>query len=189
MTTTPVRSSFRLPGRAPALPAPAERERLRAAWGLSRAQVADAFEVHASTVRSWETGRSAPRGARREAYARFLAGLAQGAPAPAGDSPGEGGPDAGSGPLVPHPAGPGGTALPARAELPAARRGGPAVPGATPAPPAPAPSARPVTEVPALLLTRPDPVAEVRRRRLRRMAAAVSVWMLFLYLWQALPLG
>ncbi|MFJ1565821.1 hypothetical protein ACIOG8_16615 [Streptomyces erythrochromogenes] len=30
-----------------------------------------------ATVRSWECGRTAPRGGRREAYRRFLAGLAQ----------------------------------------------------------------------------------------------------------------
>ncbi|MFE7094126.1 hypothetical protein [Streptomyces erythrochromogenes] len=30
-----------------------------------------------ATVRSWECGRTAPRGVRREAYRRFLAGLAQ----------------------------------------------------------------------------------------------------------------
>lgn len=36
-----------------------------------------AFGVTPATVRSWECGRTAPRGVRREAYRRFLAGLAQ----------------------------------------------------------------------------------------------------------------
>lgn len=36
-----------------------------------------AFGVRAATVRSWESGRSQPRGKRREAYGRFLQGLAQ----------------------------------------------------------------------------------------------------------------
>lgn len=36
-----------------------------------------AFGVTPATVRSWECGRTSPRGGRREAYRRFLAGLAQ----------------------------------------------------------------------------------------------------------------
>ncbi|MYT23800.1 helix-turn-helix domain-containing protein, partial [Streptomyces sp. SID7760] len=59
------------------LPEPAERRRLREQWGLSIRQVAAAFGVTPATVRSWEYGRSAPRGRRKEAYQRFLAGLAQ----------------------------------------------------------------------------------------------------------------
>lgn len=46
-------------------------------WGLTPQQVAVAFGVRAATVRSWEAGRSEPRGKRREAYRRFLQGLAQ----------------------------------------------------------------------------------------------------------------
>ncbi|QES52265.1 hypothetical protein DEJ50_07805 [Streptomyces venezuelae] len=58
------------------LPEPDERRRLRERWGLSTRQVATAFGVTPATVRSWEHGRSAPRGSRKEAYRRFLAGLA-----------------------------------------------------------------------------------------------------------------
>ncbi|MCX4782849.1 helix-turn-helix domain-containing protein [Streptomyces sp. NBC_01264] len=46
-------------------------------WDLTPQQVAVAFGVRAATVRSWEAGRSEPRGPRREAYRRFLQGLAQ----------------------------------------------------------------------------------------------------------------
>ncbi|WP_311318645.1 helix-turn-helix transcriptional regulator [Streptomyces sp. 2132.2] len=59
------------------LPEPGERRRLREQWGLSIRQVATAFGVTPATVRSWEYGRSAPRGSRKEAYQRFLAGLAE----------------------------------------------------------------------------------------------------------------
>lgn len=60
-----------------ALPAPGERRRLREMWGLTPQQVGVAFGVRAATVRSWESGRSTPTGQRREAYRRFLQGLAQ----------------------------------------------------------------------------------------------------------------
>ncbi|MFJ9548299.1 helix-turn-helix domain-containing protein [Streptomyces erythrochromogenes] len=63
--------------RAAGLPEPGERRRLREQWGLTTRQVAMAFGVTPATVRSWECGRTAPRGVRREAYRRFLAGLAQ----------------------------------------------------------------------------------------------------------------
>ncbi|WP_308217880.1 helix-turn-helix transcriptional regulator [Streptomyces sp. MMS21 TC-5] len=59
------------------LPEPGERRRLREQWGLSTRQVAMAFGVTPATVRSWEQGRTTPRGRRKEAYQRFLAGLAQ----------------------------------------------------------------------------------------------------------------
>ncbi|MGW1638519.1 helix-turn-helix domain-containing protein [Streptomyces lavendulae] len=59
------------------LPAPGERRRLRELWGLTPQQVAVAFGVRAATVRSWEAGRTTPTGKRREAYRRFLEGLAQ----------------------------------------------------------------------------------------------------------------
>ncbi|MEU5973495.1 sigma factor-like helix-turn-helix DNA-binding protein [Streptomyces sp. NPDC047315] len=55
------------------LPTPKERRRLREALSLSEAQVADAVGVTKATVRAWETGRSDPRGRRREAYAKVLA--------------------------------------------------------------------------------------------------------------------
>ncbi|WP_435974465.1 helix-turn-helix domain-containing protein [Streptomyces sp. Qhu_M48] len=65
------------------LPTPKERRRLREALALSEEQVAEAMGVTKATVKSWETGRSAPRGRKREAYARLL-GLYERA---AGDAP------------------------------------------------------------------------------------------------------
>ncbi|MFE0681227.1 helix-turn-helix domain-containing protein [Streptomyces sp. NPDC058961] len=64
------------PGRHHRLPSPAERRRLREQWGLTTRQVAAAFQVTPATVRSWEAGRTSPRGRRGAAYGRFLAGLA-----------------------------------------------------------------------------------------------------------------
>ncbi|MGW3556669.1 helix-turn-helix domain-containing protein [Streptomyces sp. NPDC000963] len=61
------------------LPTPKERRRLREALALSEEQVAEAMGVTKATVKAWETGRSAPRGRKREAYARLL-----GADGPAG---------------------------------------------------------------------------------------------------------
>ena len=66
------------------LPTPKERRRLREAKALSEAQVASAVGVTRATVRSWETGRTAPRGRRRAIYARLLATFeAETAPPPA----------------------------------------------------------------------------------------------------------
>ncbi|MGW7262478.1 helix-turn-helix domain-containing protein [Streptomyces sp. NPDC054842] len=56
------------------LPSPKRRRRLREAAGLTQAQVAVRLGVSRDTVRSWESGRSAPRGREREAYAKLLAG-------------------------------------------------------------------------------------------------------------------
>lgn len=54
------------------LPSPEERRRLREARSLSLADIAAVVGVTRETVRSWETGRTAPRGRRRKAYARLL---------------------------------------------------------------------------------------------------------------------
>ncbi|MFF0433206.1 sigma factor-like helix-turn-helix DNA-binding protein [Streptomyces sp. NPDC004327] len=54
------------------LPSPKERRRLREALPLSEEQVAEALGVTRATVRAWETGRSSPRGRKREAYAKLL---------------------------------------------------------------------------------------------------------------------
>ncbi|CAM5504302.1 helix-turn-helix domain-containing protein [Streptomyces avidinii] len=72
------------------LPAPKERRRLREAAELTHEEVAAAVGVTAATVRSWESGRTAPRGRKREAYTQFLARLADPteAAAPTGE-PGE----------------------------------------------------------------------------------------------------
>ncbi|MBB1254636.1 helix-turn-helix domain-containing protein [Streptomyces sp. OF3] len=75
------------------LPDPAERERLRTAGGLSRADVARALEVSTSTITAWESGRT-PAKEHRAAYARLLEGLAQHYPPPASpqtSAPHEGG--------------------------------------------------------------------------------------------------
>ncbi|MER6257542.1 helix-turn-helix domain-containing protein [Streptomyces sp. NPDC001584] len=58
------------------LPAPKERRRLREAAELTHDEVAAAVGVTAATIRSWESGRTAPRGRKRELYTQFLARLA-----------------------------------------------------------------------------------------------------------------
>ncbi|MFE4616314.1 sigma factor-like helix-turn-helix DNA-binding protein [Streptomyces sp. NPDC056747] len=54
------------------LPTPKERRRLREALALSEEQVAEAMGVTKATIKAWETGRSSPRGRKREAYAKLL---------------------------------------------------------------------------------------------------------------------
>ncbi|MFD3558032.1 helix-turn-helix domain-containing protein [Streptomyces goshikiensis] len=61
----------------PALPAPGERRKLREAAHLTYEQVAATVGVTGTTVRSWELGRTEPRGRKRESYAAFLAGLSE----------------------------------------------------------------------------------------------------------------
>ncbi|WP_314248281.1 helix-turn-helix domain-containing protein [Streptomyces kutzneri] len=58
------------------LPAPKERRRLREAAELTHDEAAAAVGVTAATIRSWESGRTAPRGRKRELYTQFLACLA-----------------------------------------------------------------------------------------------------------------
>ncbi|WP_372345897.1 helix-turn-helix domain-containing protein [Streptomyces sp. KL116D] len=69
-------------GPATPLPTPKERRRLREAKSLTQAQVAATVGVTRETVRSWESGRTSPRGRKRVAYAKLLTELA-GTPAPA----------------------------------------------------------------------------------------------------------
>ncbi|MFI0965330.1 helix-turn-helix domain-containing protein [Streptomyces sp. NPDC021080] len=59
-------------GPASPLPAPKERRRLRENRSLTQADMAARLGVSRATVRSWEAGRSAPRGPVREAYTRLL---------------------------------------------------------------------------------------------------------------------
>ncbi|MEU2281342.1 helix-turn-helix domain-containing protein [Streptomyces sp. NPDC013178] len=58
------------------LPPPEERRRLRETSSLTQAQLAERLGVSRETVRAWETGRTNPRGRRREAYAQLLTSLA-----------------------------------------------------------------------------------------------------------------
>ncbi|MER5931646.1 helix-turn-helix domain-containing protein [Streptomyces sp. NPDC002054] len=60
-----------------ALPSPKERRRLREARELTHDEVAAAVGVTATTVRSWESGRTEPRGRLRAAYAKLLVELAK----------------------------------------------------------------------------------------------------------------
>lgn len=83
-----------------AIPPPGERQRLREAASLSRAQVATAVGVGRSTVANWETGVSEPAPPGRLQYLRLLKGLAEiypAAPAPAA-------PGTTPAPAVPEPA-------------------------------------------------------------------------------------
>ncbi|WUS98772.1 helix-turn-helix domain-containing protein [Streptomyces sp. NBC_00708] len=67
---------------APPLPSPKERRRLREARSLTEEQVAAAIGVTRATVRAWETGRTSPRGRKREAYARLIGTATTDAAAP-----------------------------------------------------------------------------------------------------------
>ncbi|MFE3584076.1 helix-turn-helix domain-containing protein [Streptomyces vinaceus] len=143
------------------LPEPCERRRLREQWGLSTKQVAVAFGVTPATVRSWECGRSAPRGSRKEAYTRFLAGLAQ-----HGDRSRPGaevrGADRDRRPTV--------------AVLPPEPR-----PARTPAPVLRQPLSPLSAPPPAPLAGGADPVSPERVRRLRLLGAAACAWSLALW--------
>ncbi|MFB7468673.1 helix-turn-helix domain-containing protein [Streptomyces sp. NPDC056224] len=133
------------------LPAPKERRRLREAADLTHEQVAAAVGVTVTTVRSWEAGRTDPRGRKREAYAKFLTGLAepsQDAPSPEAEGPTSADPDPPSpaasasraeaeGPTSADPDPPSPAASGAEAD-PAMTPDGPADPAATPAEPVPA---------------------------------------------------
>ncbi|MBH0245852.1 helix-turn-helix domain-containing protein [Streptomyces cavourensis] len=115
---------------APPLPSPKERRRLREAKSLSEEQVAEAVGVTRATVRSWETGRTSPRGRKRALYAKLLA------PAPA-----------------PTPA-------PKPKLKPESKLRPTPTPSPTPAPkPATAPTAPPPETAPASTAPAPDPVS------------------------------
>ncbi|MFG3129235.1 helix-turn-helix domain-containing protein [Streptomyces tendae] len=65
--------------RSPAtpLPPPKARRRLRETAALTQTQLADRVGVTPATVRAWESGRTTPRGRKREAYAKLLKSLAE----------------------------------------------------------------------------------------------------------------
>ncbi|MFC8596686.1 helix-turn-helix domain-containing protein [Streptomyces atroolivaceus] len=70
------------------IPSPAERQRLREAASLSRAQVAKAVGVGRTTVANWETGHSEPTPPGRLEYLKLLKGLAEIYPATPAPAPG-----------------------------------------------------------------------------------------------------
>lgn len=55
------------------LPEPAERIRLRKAFGIAQIRLAAEMKVSRKTIWEWETGNSEPTGDNRERYARILA--------------------------------------------------------------------------------------------------------------------
>ncbi|MEV0992836.1 helix-turn-helix transcriptional regulator, partial [Streptomyces sp. NPDC049949] len=82
----------------PRLPSPKERRRLREAAGLTYEAIATAVGVRANTVRSWESGRTHPRGRKLDAYAALLGSMAP-TPADADAAPDvSGAPDAAAAP-------------------------------------------------------------------------------------------
>ncbi|MFB6842675.1 sigma factor-like helix-turn-helix DNA-binding protein [Streptomyces sp. NPDC056361] len=109
------------------LPPPKERRRLREALALSEEQVAEAMGVTKATIKAWETGRSAPRGRKREAYAKLLGAYDETGAPPAPEGPGAAPTTPGAAPAGAAP----GSALPSE-------------PSGTPAP-APTPSVPPIT--------------------------------------------
>ncbi|MFJ3323662.1 helix-turn-helix domain-containing protein [Streptomyces griseus] len=92
---------------APSLPSPKERRRLREAKSLSEDQVAAAVGVTRATVRSWETGRTSPRGRKRALYAKLIAPEPEAPPTPTAPPA----PTTAPAPAAPAPADP--TAVPA----------------------------------------------------------------------------
>ncbi|MEV7278513.1 sigma factor-like helix-turn-helix DNA-binding protein [Streptomyces sp. NPDC093111] len=143
------------------LPSPKEQRRLREALSLSEEQVAEAMGVTRATVRSWETGRSAPRGRKREAYAKLL-GVYEEPTTPRTEQPARPAP-AGT---RPRPAAKG-PARPPKSPAPA-----PAPTAKTPAPtakaaPATAPAAPPAASRQALRDTRTAESPASRQERLK----------------------
>lgn len=161
------------------LPSPAERRRVREAWGLTTSQLAAAFGITPATVRSWENGRTSPTGRRRVAYARFLLGLSLSQQLP--DAGGRDGTRAagralGQGPAVPEPRG----------------SRGPAVPVSPPHAPEPVRPATPAAgraahTAPPRVRRTADRVSAGRRRRLRYAVCAWGAWALTLYVLFTMP--
>ncbi|MFK0043340.1 helix-turn-helix domain-containing protein [Streptomyces sp. NPDC090741] len=129
----------------PRLPSPKERRGLREAAGLTYEAVATAVGVRANTVRSWESGRTHPRGRKHEAYAAFLKSLAAASAASAAPDAAPAKPDpdatraAGAGPQDTAPAGAGAGAAPAAPGTPPDSAPAPARATAA-APPSPPPA-------------------------------------------------
>ncbi|MFE9754688.1 helix-turn-helix domain-containing protein [Streptomyces microflavus] len=198
-STTP-RTSVRTSRRTVcALPCPAERRRLREAWGLSTGQLAAAFGITPATVRSWESGRTSPTGRRRVAYARFLLGLSLTQQLP--DTGGRDGTRAterafGRGPAVPEPRGSRSPAVPVspphapepvRHATPAAGRAAHTTPAAGQAAHTTPPAGRPAHTFPPRVRRSVDRVSAGRRRRLRYAVCAWGAWALALYVLFTMP--
>ncbi|MEU3605962.1 helix-turn-helix domain-containing protein [Streptomyces sp. NPDC035033] len=166
------------PSTATALPTPKERRRLREALALSEEQVAEAMGVTKATVRAWETGRSSPRGRKREAYAKLLGGVTEPpateppATAPAGAEPGErrraGAP---AEPAAPTPA-PTGNVRPRAAAKRAAKP--PGTPSPAPADAASGPGRRSPDRSGERLKPVPDPVPEPEPAREAEQPAGLT---------------
>ncbi|WP_328300394.1 helix-turn-helix domain-containing protein [Streptomyces sp. NBC_00435] len=120
------------------LPTPKERRRLREAADLTHDEVAAAVGVTSNTVRSWETGRTHPRGRKREAYAKLLSRLA--ADQAQRPAPGRSAPAAADQPRPDWTVGaaPGADPRPDRADGPAGQGAGAADTGTAAAPTRPA---------------------------------------------------
>lgn len=56
----------------PILPEPAERKRLREAFGITQVKLGASMGVDRKTIARWETGTSEPTGENREQYAAIL---------------------------------------------------------------------------------------------------------------------
>lgn len=133
------------------LPTPKERRKLREAAELTPEEVAAAVGVTPSTVRSWETGRAAPRGRKREVYVRLL--TRRSAPSDQPTEPAE--------PSDPDPA-PAPVAVPRHETEPPGQAEAPAAPTEQQAPdpapePKPEPEPAPTAEAPE---PEPDPESE-----------------------------
>ncbi|MFB8017134.1 helix-turn-helix domain-containing protein [Streptomyces rubiginosohelvolus] len=134
----------------PPLPSPKERRRLRKAKSLSEEEVAAAVGVTRATVRSWETGRTSPRGRKRALYAKLIApepavkppavkppAVKPPAVKPSAVKPPAVTPEAAAAAAVPEAAA---AAVPEAPDLPVAPPGPEAPPAAPPADPPPAPA-------------------------------------------------
>ncbi|MET8602642.1 helix-turn-helix domain-containing protein [Streptomyces rubiginosohelvolus] len=122
----------------PPLPSPKERRRLREAKSLSEEEVAAAVGVTRATVRSWETGRTSPRGRKRALYAKLIA--PKPAVKPPAVKPPAVTPEAAAAAAVPEAAA---AAVPEAPDLPVAPPVPEAPPAAPPADPPPAPAPAP----------------------------------------------
>ncbi|MFD9536497.1 transcriptional regulator [Streptomyces sp. NPDC060010] len=143
------------------LPSPKERRRLREIAELTHEDLASTLGVTTNTARSWENGRTGPRGRKREAYAKLLAHLARLAAEQTASAapPTE--------PTEPAAAGPAGPAEPAAPAATTARAA--TAVGATHAPP---PEADGGSDAEADTEAGPTPASEPARR----MAGAVRAF-------------